>query len=299
VQLYRALAIGCHCLNAALIHRIAEVLRPRSGLAAGAAYALCPLAIVEVGSSAHNEVFAIALLLLGIAAQLRARPWRASALFVGAALIKLTALLAWGAHALLVARSSASRAAAARRTLALGLGAAALAALATLPFWEGPATLAGLRLLGGLLFGLAPTNSLAEWVGTQALPGAWLPEPGLRLASTLCAGAFLACAAILAAGIRDLPSFLRALHGGFFAWSAFGASWNQPWYALAATALAAIAPRSPLRDATWLLSVTVLAIYPLHAFGLPGLYAHRALAMAGIPLAYLALAWLADRARAR
>jgi len=300
VQLYRGLAIACHCLNAALVRRIAESLRPGSGLAASAAFALCPLAIVEVGSSAHNDVLVIALLLLGIGAQQRARTLRASALFAAASLIKLYALLAWGAHAVLVARSSPDRAAAAARTLPLAIGAAGLAALAYLPFWEGPSTLAGLRMLVGLLLGLSPTNSLAEWTAAHWPAGVWPSDPGgaLRLAGGLGAVAFLGTVAWLAAAVRDLPSFLRALHGGFFAWSAFGAAWNQPWYALAATALAALSPASPLRTATWVLSVSVLAIYPLHALELPGLYAHRALFMAGIPLACLGLAPLAGR-RAR
>ena len=295
VQLYRWLATACHCLNAAMIHRIAGTLRPGSGVAASAAYALCPLAIVEVCSGAHNDVFVIALLLLGIAQQLRSRPWLASALFAAASLIKLYALLAWGAHALLVARTARSRVDAAKRVLAIGLSGAALAALAYLPFWEGPGTLAGFRMLLGLLFGLAPTNSLAEWIGTQALQGPWPPQLGLGIAGALCAGAFLATVVVLTSATRDVPSFLRALHGGFFAWSAFGATWNQPWYALAATAIAAISPPSRLRAATWLLSVTVLAIYLFHALEVPGLYAQRGLVMGGLPLAYLGLGFLAGR----
>ncbi len=299
VQLYRWLATGCHCLNAALIHRIAEARRPGSGIAASAAYALCPLAIVELCSGAHNEVFVIGLLLLGIAQQLRSRPWLSSALFAAASLIKLYALLAWGAHALLVARTSRSRAEAAKQALSIGLTGAALAALAYLPFWEGPGTLAGFQMLFGLLFGLAPTNSLAEWIGTHALLGPWPPQLGLRVASTLCAGAFLATVVVLSSAVRDLPSFLRAIHGSFFAWSAFGAAWNQPWYALAATAVAAISPPSRLRAATWVLSVTVLAIYPLHALEVPGLYSQRGLVMGGLPLAFLGIGLLADRARPR
>jgi hypothetical protein len=293
VQLYRALATACHCLNAALAWRIAEALRPGSGAAAGAALALCPLAIVEACSGAHSDVFVAGLLLLGIAQQLRSRPRLASALFAAASLIKLYALLAWGVHALLVWRSAQSRAEAARLGLALGLVAAALAALAYLPFWEGPATLGGLRMLVGLLLGLAPTNSLAEWIGVH---GPWPARLGAQLAGALCAGAFLATAGALAAATRDAPSFVRALLGGFFAWSAFGASWNQPWYALAAVAVAAIAPPSRLRAATWLLSATLLAIYPLRALELPAVFAHRALAMEGLPLACLGLGWLADRA---
>jgi hypothetical protein len=294
VALHRALATACHCLNAALVRRIAEGLRPGSGTAASAAYALCPLAIVEACSGAHNDVFVAGLLLLGIAQQLRSRPRLASALFAAASLIKLYALLAWGVHALLVWRTSGSPAEAARRSAAIGILAAALAALAYLPFWSGPATLGGLRTLVGLLLGvrLAPTNSLAEWIGVH---GPWPPPLGPQLASVLCAVAFLATAGALAAATRDAPSLLRAIHGGFFAWSAFGASWNQPWYALVAVALAAIAPPSRLRAATWLLSAALLAVYALRALDLPGLFAHRALVMGGLPLAYLGLGWLADR----
>jgi hypothetical protein len=41
--------------------------------------------------------------------------------------------------------------------------------------------------------------------------------------------------------------------------------------------------------------VTVLAIYPLHALEVPGLYTHRGLVMGGLPLAYLGLGFLAGR----
>jgi hypothetical protein len=299
VQLHRWLATACHCANAAMIHRIAEGRRPGSGSAASAAYALCPLAIVEVCSGAHNEVFLIGLLLLGIAQVLRSRPWLASALFAAASLIKLTALLAWAAHAALVARTARGRSEAVKRVFAIGLGAAALAALAYLPFWNGAGALASHEMLLGLLFGASPTNSLAEWLGTHALAPGWPPQLALRAAGAFCGMVFLGTVAVQLARTRDGGSFLRAIHAGFFAWSAFGASWNQPWYALTATAMAAIAPPSRLRDATWLLSVSVLAMYPLHALGDPTLYAQRGLAMGGIPLAYLGLALLSDRRRGR
>jgi hypothetical protein len=297
VQLHRWLATLCHCANAVLIHRIAEGRRRGSGSAACAAYALCPLAIVEVCAGAHNEVFLIVLLLLGIAQVLRSRPWLASALFAAASLIKPTALLAWAAHAVLVARTARGPTEAVRSVSAIGLGAAALAAIAYLPFWNGAGALASLEMLLGLLFGGSPTNSLAEWLGVHVLAAGGSLPLGLRLAGAFCGVAFLGTVAVQLARTRDRASFLRAIHAGFFAWSAFGASWNQPWYALTATAMAAIAPPSRLRDATWLLSVSVLAMYPLHAFGDPALYAHRGLAMGGIPLAYLGLALLADRLR--
>jgi hypothetical protein len=306
VQLYRWLATACHCLNGVLIQRIANSLRPGCGIAASAAYLLCPLAIVELCSAAHNDVLLIGLLLLGIAQQLRSRPILASALFAAASLIKPYALLAWAAHVVLVARTANSRAEAAKQLLAIGLAAAALSTLAYLPFWEGRGTLGGVQMLVGLLLGQSPTNSLAEWIGTHALVGPWPPQLGLRVAGALCGVAFLGTLVVQLAATRDLRSFVHAMHVGFFAWSAFGASWNQPWYAMLATAIAAISPPSTLRAATWLLSLTVLAIYPLHALGLPGLYTHRGLVMGGLPLAYLAarrslnrLPRLSTRARGR
>jgi hypothetical protein len=40
-------------------------------------------------------------------------------------------------------------------------------------------------MLLGLLLGLSPTNSLAEWIAVQGPAGLWPSEPGFRLRRSL------------------------------------------------------------------------------------------------------------------
>ncbi|MBA3381414.1 MAG: DUF2029 domain-containing protein [Actinobacteria bacterium] len=98
-------------------------------------YAWHPLAIVEVGSSGHIDVAAVALLLGSLLLNVRGRPLAAGIALGAAALVKFYALAALPA---LLARGR-------RRAALLLTGMAAAAAIAYLPFIE-----VGTRVLGYL-----------------------------------------------------------------------------------------------------------------------------------------------------
>jgi hypothetical protein len=244
-------------------------------------YAWNPLVVLEALQNGHNDVVAALPALLAVWAALRGRVRWAFPLLALAALVKPLAL-ALGPLLLVVAlRGTADRPGDARREVALGIGlGGALALLAYLPFWEGPATLRGLAR--GHLFSASPAELLLLGLQSAGLP----LDRALALAGAAASGLFLILllSLLLAVWSGRLP-FPAAAVGVFFLYLLVGAQWFNPWYLLWLAPLAALAPEGPPRALGIAFTLLAPLTYPFQYEAAP------VVLTIFVPMALLALRW--------
>jgi hypothetical protein len=164
VLLFRVVQAVSLLLAAVVVYLVLRATDPRRAMVGAVLISWCPLAVVESGLSAHNDVLMAALIVVGMALawpRTLASSIASVGIIVLAGLVKLTALALLpllGIYLLRAARSWRARAAI---FFGSGLVSTALAAAIVLPVWAGPETFAVQTL------GSGPdryVNSLAEVV---------------------------------------------------------------------------------------------------------------------------------------
>lgn len=258
VLAFKALALAAHLGTGALLAGIARRTRPERTAVIVAAYVLNPLALLELAGNAHNDAILIFLLVAGVAAHVRGRPYAALALFTLAALTKPHALMFVGVYGLAHVRAAGSLARAARRAAAAAALVAALIAAAYAPVFEGVETFrAFFRDAAANRF----LNSLAELLTT-----AGLDRGAVRV---LMNGAFAAAALAIVLRSRTPDLAVRGFVWLALAFCAFASTWFWPWYVVFAVALGVAAGTARAARVAIVLSICAPAVYLTFNLGTP------------------------------
>jgi len=198
--------------------------RGADGADAFALVALSPLLAWEVSGQGHNDGLVVLALMGFVWAASAGRELAASLALAAGVAVKIAVAPLLALYLLFVARRSPTRAA------ALGLAAAALGAVAFLPYWQGTAPLREWALGLGH-YRAIHAHSLADLLAlalartspeTQAMT-----QRACALGSTLLFAGLFARAALRA---TELPRLFGDALGLYLAWC-LTTPWFQPWYA--------------------------------------------------------------------
>jgi alpha-1,6-mannosyltransferase len=245
-------SLGC----AGLIWTILGRVRPRLRLVGTVAFLWSPVVITELAGEGHIDGLMTLLALLGVAATLRGRTATTAVAGTLAALTKYVPLILLPAQLAYLARSPRPPS---RARLLVGAGTAvAVAALVFAPFWTGPQTLEGLRIMGQpgpwpTVTGLVFRSIDRTWPGVDA--GA--------VATILVSGVFLVAVLRIAASVRDDRTFLKALASTSLIFVLAASPVFYPWYAVLPIALVALVPEWPLLAVIVGLTATSRLVAPL------------------------------------
>lgn len=280
VLLYKLLGLATLLLGAALIWTILGRLAPTEQGRATWFYAANPLCLLELVGSGHNDGFMIALLLLGLLAQLRGRTTLALICFGLAVFTKWVVLLLVPAYLVWAWRAPGLRLRAARDLLASTAIVLALVAVLYGSNW------AGWRTLQAVTGGAAATTlrySLAAWTASTLAPDPEARNPGRvdaesgfrrprapakalfltsveRRAKWSFVLLFAAWALALLPSVRRMRDLPRVWGWTLFAYVCLASTWFWPWYVVWVLALAALGLGTPLARSAFVLSVTALGL---------------------------------------
>lgn len=253
VLAFKALNIALFLLTTILLARLLVRRTPRSALAGLVLWSWNPLVLVEVASSAHNDIVMVALIVLACSFVAARRSMLAALALALAVAVKYVAILLIPLFAIHVLRR-ASTWRAGLWALARGGGAVALALAALyLPFWS------GLRTLG-------PLGEAQHYYGSiLAVARFLLPRGNDDLRDTALRGVALLFSAggygwLLRRTGRGLPDLFATSHAALLlvllCWPFF-----MPWYTVWLVPLAALAGRRRLGRQIIVLTGVALATY--------------------------------------
>jgi alpha-1,6-mannosyltransferase len=281
--LFRALAAACHAAVGWLLWRLVPVERPNERWQATALWLLNPLCLIDLVAGAHNEGFALALLMLGLAVGLhgtrRQSVLAAMAVLALAVNTKVSALPAVAViGAFFVRRTPLSRAAQAVLAAELAGIALAVTALVHAPFWTAihhPLQTGYALVPGGRTLVNSPLGASMDVVYDLALRLRLFGdrEPwgyGLLIdAAHVIAGAVAFAAVVLAVRASTSADRLYVwLAGVYLVEIAFCATYFFPWYTaliLPFVALARSRSMSRIAVALSLCTPIVAVVFPSFA----------------------------------
>jgi alpha-1,6-mannosyltransferase len=237
VRLLKLVVVLASLATGALVWAILGRVRPEAQLLGTTAYLWNPLILAELAGEGHNDALMTALVLAGLTALVAARPGSSVPLgalavltkYLPAALLPPQAVYAW--------RSRSSTRRLGLELLAGGAVAAVVTVVLYRPFWAGLATFDGLRESAERSF--VPSTSGAVF---HALSAALSDEAAARATGLALGGAFAAYVLVRSAGVRDVPSLLRACAGTAVVYTLVAAPIYWPWYPALAVALLALSP---------------------------------------------------------
>jgi hypothetical protein len=218
------------------------------------AFALNPLVVSTLALGGHADAALAAGFVWAVVWDRRDRPLAAGLLLAATSLVKAYAALPLAIYALAVWRRGRRR-----EALLIVGGAAALAGLLYLPYWDGPATVRGLLSVGSLRSS-SLAGTVQGWI-EQALRAVGAPDPGraAALATHLAALLVLAVVAVLLA--RSPRTVREPWRASVLMLATFllVTPWSLPWYAVGLLALAVPLADEALSDAVLTFSATCLA----------------------------------------
>ncbi|HUS15171.1 MAG TPA: hypothetical protein VM536_09165 [Chloroflexia bacterium] len=254
----------------AITGRLAWALSRRT--AAAVLIAWCPLVILEMVGSGHNDMLLMLLLLAAVWLHLRgAWPLAVAALML-AGLVKLPGYFFLPAYVVLLARTAGGRVPATRRVAVSG-GVAAIVAI--LAYWPYAGAALPSVILANPMTGFA-VNSLgmalrATLVELQLALRGWLTPASLSARDALEAvrwpvwygplAAWAVVAGALSLRVRDFAGLLRVWALIMFSYLLFAAAWFQPWYVVWLLPVVALRPAGRLCQATLWLTLGCLLYY--------------------------------------
>jgi alpha-1,6-mannosyltransferase len=226
--------------SAALIWRILGRVRPELRLVGTVAFLWSPVVLVELAAEGHVDGLMVLFVLLAVTATLSGRPVRAGAAGALAVVTKYLPVIFVPAQAVFLWRTAADPERVRRRLVVAAAVGGGIAVAVFAPFWAGPRTLDGLRVMGQP--GPWPTlTGVVYRFFERMTPGL---DAGL-IATVLVGGAFAVFLARAALSVRDDVSLLRALAVTAIAFVLVGSPVFYPWYAVLPIALVALAPETP------------------------------------------------------
>ena len=256
-------AAGLLC--AWLIWSILGVTDPGRQLLGTVMYLWNPLVVLEFAGDGHNDALMLSLLLIGLLLFVKRHEARGAAVIVGAALVKMSALLVAAPMAVVIIRQPADLARRLMRiVIACGV-ALAIGALLYGDLWIGAASFAGIRAyatatvtpstIGVLFWYLLRTNP------EQASPG---------LLSALSTGALVGYAAFASRHVRTVDTALKACARiGIAALLLNTAYW--PWYVATPVALLSLSPTPRFLEVAFILSLFGRLAAPIDYLRINGL----------------------------
>jgi hypothetical protein len=169
----KAFTMACYLSGMPLIHRSLMRLEPAHALRGLLFYAWCPAAMLEFGSSGHNDALLVFCLVVAAYLLVTRRPGWAIVAVMAASLVKFSPLVILPFFLVAAWRMPASRRGRLAAVLGGGLGAAGLTAILYAPFGVD-----GFRATVSALFGRGDlrANSLASTLSGVARESLGMPE---------------------------------------------------------------------------------------------------------------------------